>query len=69
MNYFVVNCGRLLCGDLREILESEKFSGRRIEWIEGRGVISRLFTVKGEEPDLSMIAERVRSWLAHEESV
>jgi hypothetical protein len=40
--------GRIRCGQIREFLEAEKFKGRTIDWIESKGIISRLFTIKGD---------------------
>ena len=60
---FSVEVGRLLCGNMRELLISEKFSGRNIEWIEGRGWVSRLFTIKGNCEDVEKIRERIEYWM------
>jgi len=59
-----VRCGRLLCKHLRDILNSEKFSGRNIEWIEGNGLFSHLFTIKGDDKDIEEVSERINHWFA-----
>jgi len=59
---FQLECGILLCGNLRDMLDSEKFNGRKIEYLEGRGWFSRVFTIKGDEPDITNIQDRINYW-------
>lgn len=47
---FVAGC--LLFGRIRDYLEAERFRGRRIKWLESRGIITRTFTIKGDEADV-----------------
>jgi hypothetical protein len=53
----VISCevGILLVPDFRAYLERLRFLGFKIEWHEGPGIISREFTVKGEEEILNAI--------------
>jgi hypothetical protein len=60
---FQMEVGRLLCRNVREMLESEKFSGRKIDFLEGRGWISRIFTVKGEFSDVNAVRCRLAYYL------
>ena len=53
--------GRLLCGDVREMLESEIFAGRNIRYREGKGWLSRLFELTG--PDAAMTHARLSYYL------
>jgi hypothetical protein len=47
--------GRLICKPIREYLKTEQFRGRKIEVLEGCGIFSRLFTVRGDTNDLSIV--------------
>lgn len=47
--------GILLCGQFRDFLEFKKLEGLDIEWLEGRGWLSRVFSVKGNADDLRRI--------------
>lgn len=57
---FRVEVGRLLCGSMRDMLESEKVCGRDIRWHESSGFISRTFTIAGAPKDIAAIETRVR---------
>lgn len=59
---FSISVGRLLCKDMRSILESEQFAGRKINWLESKGWFDRLFTVTGEAQDVWKTAERITAW-------
>lgn len=59
MKVYRYEVGRLLCGNVRELLESEIFEGRKIRYREGRGWIERVFEVAGED------AEKTHSRLSH----
>jgi hypothetical protein len=59
---FSIVVGRLLCKDMRSILESEQFMGRKINWLESKGWFERLFTVTGEAEDVWKTAERITAW-------
>ena len=54
--------GILLCRHVREMLKSEIFCGRKIKFLEGRGWISRTFTITGEQQDVDRIYERLSFW-------
>ena len=49
--------GRLLCGKVRDYLKRRRFEGDQVEWLEGSGLLSREFTIKGP-PDLIMDIKR-----------
>jgi hypothetical protein len=59
---FHIQVGRLLCRHMRDMLRSEQFAGRRIQWLESKGLFERLFTVTGEAEDVWKIAERITAW-------
>ena len=50
-----VEAGLLIRGRVRALLEREKFSGRAIEWIESKGFLESLFTIKGDETDVELV--------------
>lgn len=54
--------GRLLCGRFRDYLKSLRFSGHNIEWLEGSGILSRIFTIRGDKQALSKLSDAVRAW-------
>lgn len=60
----VIQCevGRAICRHMRDLLEGEKFSGTRIDWHEGSGWFSRVFTIKGDEADVDRVEIRLRHW-------
>jgi hypothetical protein len=61
---FEVEVGRLLCGDMREMLESEVFCGRPIRWREGKGWLSRTFVIVGPEAHVAQVKQRIDYWAA-----
>lgn len=61
--FFQMEVGRLLCRNVREMLESEKFCGRNINFIEGKGWISRTFTVRGAPSDIDAVRQRLSYYL------
>jgi len=54
--------GRAICRHMRDLLEGEKFSGTQIDWHEGSGWFSRVFTIKGPEADVDRVEIRIRHW-------
>ena len=62
MKYIRFEAGILLCRHVREMLESEIFCGRKIKYLEGRGWISRIFTITGEKSDVEAVYERLSFW-------
>jgi hypothetical protein len=54
-----ITVGRLLCGELRNMLEESKFLGHPVEWHEGRGLIERDWIIRGS-PD---VLHRVNTWV------
>ena len=56
--------GRLMCGYVRDMLELERFNGARLEWREGRGILSRRFDVRGDDAAI----RRVAAWVSAMES-
>lgn len=59
---FEIEVGRLLCGDMRELLDSEVFCGRPIRWREGKGWFCRTFTVVGPKAHVQQLKERIDHW-------
>lgn len=57
--HFEFQAGILLYGTVRDILEDEKFQGRKIRWREGRGFISRIFTIIGDPNDVDHAFHRL----------
>jgi hypothetical protein len=53
--------GRVMCGQVRTFLESEKFRGRNIQWLESGGWLSHLFTVKGDAQDVIEISRQLEA--------
>jgi len=56
---FKIEVGRLVCHNVREMIESEVFYGRKIRWREGKGILSRTFSIIGDADDVKAIAERL----------
>lgn len=52
---FRMDVGRLLIGEVRDRLNEYKLLGYNFDFYEGRGWISRAFTVVGEENDVARI--------------
>ena len=59
---FEFEAGRLICGHVREMLESERFYGRKIRFREGRGWISRTFSIAGDEADVRAVVSRLEHY-------
>lgn len=55
--------GRLLCSDMRDMLESEVFCGRPIRWREGKGWFERTFTIAGPIEHVRQIKQRIDYWM------
>jgi hypothetical protein len=58
-----VQVGVLIRRYLREILESEKFAGRPIRWMETKRRTYSVFHIRGPRKDVSDVEDRVDSWL------
>lgn len=56
---FEFEAGILICGRIRDMLDDEIFNGRKIRYREGRGWISRVFSIKGERADVEAVSERL----------
>lgn len=54
--------GRLLCGQVRDFLNSCKFNGMDIDYIEGSGILSKTFTVKGNAHDMVIVHRSLVEW-------
>lgn len=50
---FSFTAGMLVRKNLRYMLESEKFSGRDIRWLEDKGFIESTFRVRGKDAKLT----------------
>jgi len=62
MNSLRFEISILLCRHVREMLESEISCGRKIKYLEGRGWISRIFTITGEKSNVEAVYERLSFW-------
>lgn len=60
---FEIEVGILICGHIREILESEQFNGRKIRFREGKGWFTRTFSVRGEENDVYAVKGRLDHYI------
>jgi len=54
--------GRLACGQVRDFLDSCKFKGMSIDYIESRGWVQRDFTIKGSDKDILTVHASLKSW-------
>lgn len=63
MSLITIEVGRLLCGELRDYLNKQKFKGLNISWIESTGMIEREFLIKGNNDDLSVIKKDFDKWM------
>ena len=59
---FEFGAGRLICRHVRDILESEQFSGRNIRFRESSGWFFRTFTIVGEESDVDAVRSRLEHY-------
>jgi len=59
---FEFEAGRLICGHVREMLESEQFHGKKIRFREGKGWISRTFSIAGDEADVRAVMSRLEHY-------
>lgn len=55
--------GVLIRKHLRQMLESERFSGRDIRWIENKGWIGSTFRVRGNAADAKAIESRIDAYM------
>ncbi len=62
MAHMTITLGRMLCGNARNFLDSEKFKGRNIEYLESKGFIERDFTIKGSNEDILYIKKCFHNW-------
>lgn len=61
---YTFSAGLLYWAEIRDFLNSEKFSGRQIEWQEGSTWVQRDFTIKGPPGDVHAVATVIRRWAA-----
>ena len=59
---FEFEAGILICGNVREMLESEIFHGRNIRFREGKGWITRVFSIRGDTEDVRAIRSRLEHY-------
>ena len=55
---FRFTAGILVRKHLRQMLESERFSGRNIRWIENKGWLESMFRVRGNAEDVRAVESR-----------
>lgn len=54
--------GRFICGTVRDFLESCKFKGFDISYIESSGWIVRTFTIKGSREHIIIVNASIIRW-------
>lgn len=59
--------GILLCGKIREYLESRRFEGFDFEWREGRGWIEREWIIRGTPTAVRLIHGDIKAWVKDNE--
>jgi hypothetical protein len=62
-DYFTVEMGRLLWKPLRDMLDSEIWTGTDIEYREGTGILSKVFHIKGRPADVHRVKNRIQEWI------
>lgn len=65
MKTITYTVGRLLCGEVRDFLNSLAFKGFDISYHESKGFIEREFIIKGEKEDLRKIYIFLRDYENH----
>lgn len=63
MKSIQIEMGRLLCRNMRDLLESEMFLNSTITYHESKGIFSRVFTIKGENYDVDRVQSRIENWM------
>lgn len=58
--------GRFLAPHLRSFLEQERFSGRKIDWIESKFFFVSVFMIKGEASDVVRVSQTIDHWAERE---
>lgn len=56
---FEFEAGRLICGPIREMIESEIFYGSKIRYRESKGWFFRTFSIIGDAPDVTRLKSRL----------
>ncbi len=54
--------GRMLCGKVRSFLDSCKFKGLDIDYLESSGWFERDFTVRGSAKDVLTVQTDLKEW-------
>ena len=54
--------GVLIRKNIRTILESEKFIGRNIRWMEEKGWLDSVFRIRGEYADAKAVESRLDAY-------
>lgn len=62
---FRFECGRLLCGQIREFLKDQIFMGKKIQYRESSGFVTRTFTIVGNADDITEIGGAIESFCEH----
>lgn len=60
---FTFTAGIMLCGKIREYLESRRFEGVDFEWREGRGWIEREWIIRGAPAAVQLIQGDMKAWV------
>lgn len=62
-DYFSIDLGRIYWKHLREMLDSEIWTGTDIEYREGSGILSKVFHIKGSPADVHRVKNRIQEWV------
>lgn len=58
-----ITAGRLLCGQIRDLVNRSNFNGAKLTMWESSGVFSRDFVIKGDPKDLRMIQDTLQDYI------
>lgn len=58
-----VKAGALIRRHLRAMLESERFEGASIRWIEEKRWTESVFSIRGQPDDVDRVGLRIQNWL------
>lgn len=58
-----VQVGALIRRHLRVMLESERFEGASIRWLEDKRWTTSVFHIRGRPADIERVGSRIQHWL------
>jgi len=65
---FTIQAGFFCWSAIRDLLERHKFLGHNIEYLEGTGVLTRPFTIKGDTFDVDQVYSEIKTMEARLEA-